>query len=914
MISSENVLDPVDAYNASLDDESLSFDGWLVKYSEDYKQLLTTVGDIKSYSIKEGTVKICDGAFYDCKSLISIHIPESVTEIGESAFKGCSKLTFLKIPVGVKIIGNKAFEGCEKLEDIEFSDTVESIGDKAFGCCYSIKKLYIPESVKYMGGDVFAGCSSLKSITFEGVVEKIGSIKGWVEDGGYNDFEDDYVYESDLDKAHDVDEDEMYIDCVKYWRKWHKLKILVPYGKENEYAGTFGWLKELKNEMQLSCLTEVTDMDLNSCAKDEKGVLYSKDWKRLLKATNLQESNYSIKDGTSVVCDNAFTDNDFLVKVRIPSSISHIGIDSFSSCSQLKEVVFEGKPPVMIGNPFPWCNSLKHIFIPFGLNERYAKCLTFHSEHIKEEQTITLLPIEVEETIKEKLEIFNPSISFEGIDDRFKDAVQCNEKRIINQTCITAVIENNGLLERKDFPISNYDSLFGEMKGIVDNPNKTILDLQDFYFRNVNIKRKEYDYCLPYDYDSFFIQSIREPNEISISEYDDNLKAEKLQIRQELEEQDTCHNNIIIDNIIKEKLAAYNYKLKDELFADYKNFVRAYLLCLMTQKIKHKSKVKMWSAENRGWTKFHYQISKDVNVLVNTNFSFGKSSYFDVIVKFKDIIIIPYSYVVKYRYANYMEIRKCTRAYRAKRENWDLAFDFVVNFVNKSIENPKEFVISTIMNEINELITGLDLIMQAPKRELEKMCRISDNDIVYKSIRVVQFPENHYTLKEIQNIFPSEFLTIFKAEKICGSLLFIDSLKRVSEICPDIVSVINKIEQLNKDLFPEIQKVIIKAGERLIGIKEKICKLKKVKADIDTKIQPYQSELDSLLGVISKNQTEYAIRLKYKEDHPEYANLLTSRIEIEKVLRKKQIESSNCRRMKDYLAEYESQINSYFMV
>lgn len=51
--------------------------------------------------------------------------------------------------------------------------------------------------------------------------------------------------------------------------------------------------------------TKLTDEDLYLSVTDEYGVIYSSDGKRLLKG-NKDLSEYTVKEGTEVICDNAF--------------------------------------------------------------------------------------------------------------------------------------------------------------------------------------------------------------------------------------------------------------------------------------------------------------------------------------------------------------------------------------------------------------------------------------------------------------------------------------------------------------------------------------------------------------------------------------------------------------------------------
>ena len=68
-------------------------DEWGVKYSKDGRKLLGAPEKLSgSYSVKEGTRIICNGAFYFCRSLSKIVIPSSVTSIGEWAFSNCGSL------------------------------------------------------------------------------------------------------------------------------------------------------------------------------------------------------------------------------------------------------------------------------------------------------------------------------------------------------------------------------------------------------------------------------------------------------------------------------------------------------------------------------------------------------------------------------------------------------------------------------------------------------------------------------------------------------------------------------------------------------------------------------------------------------------------------------------------------------
>ena len=101
-------------------------------------------GDMPSSTnivIKEGTLEIADGAFYEQGQLTSIVIPNSVTYIGDIAFFGCG-LTSIVIPNSVTYIGEMAFEECRLITDIVIPNSISHIGSCAFWACSGCFNVY----------------------------------------------------------------------------------------------------------------------------------------------------------------------------------------------------------------------------------------------------------------------------------------------------------------------------------------------------------------------------------------------------------------------------------------------------------------------------------------------------------------------------------------------------------------------------------------------------------------------------------------------------------------------------------------------------------------------------------------------------------------------------------------------------
>ena len=115
-------------------------------YSADGKRLLKFEnGDLKEYSIKEGTVYICHGAF-EYSSLKKINIPDGVTHIGNEAFRR-TKIKEIILPDSVQFIGKGAFDECGRLTNIEIPDNVTEIGEKSFNNAKKLLSVILSDSV-----------------------------------------------------------------------------------------------------------------------------------------------------------------------------------------------------------------------------------------------------------------------------------------------------------------------------------------------------------------------------------------------------------------------------------------------------------------------------------------------------------------------------------------------------------------------------------------------------------------------------------------------------------------------------------------------------------------------------------------------------------------------------------------------
>ena len=111
-------------------------------------------------------------------SIESVVIPDTVETIVDGAFSNCKSLVSVDFGAGVRSIGESAFENCTALQKIILPPKLETIGADAFYNCSSATEIFVPKTVKAWGRDysrgTFGGCAALTTLTFEDGLEQIG--------------------------------------------------------------------------------------------------------------------------------------------------------------------------------------------------------------------------------------------------------------------------------------------------------------------------------------------------------------------------------------------------------------------------------------------------------------------------------------------------------------------------------------------------------------------------------------------------------------------------------------------------------------------------------------------------------------------------------------------------------------------
>ena len=96
--------------------------------------------------------------------------------------------------------------------------------------------------------------------------------------------------------------------------------------------------------------------NLKDAIEDEYGVKYSRDGKKLLEASSsFREKEYVVREGTEVICDEAFSWRCSLQSITIPNSVTSIGDYAFAQCDSLQSITIPNSVRNIGNNAFSDC-------------------------------------------------------------------------------------------------------------------------------------------------------------------------------------------------------------------------------------------------------------------------------------------------------------------------------------------------------------------------------------------------------------------------------------------------------------------------------------------------------------------------------------------------------------------------------
>lgn len=327
-----------------------------VIYSLDGKRLLDASDcDCATYTIKNGTEFVCNGAFRKGflesieekkrkGGLWKIILPPSLVYIPESALPNicqiesesphycvineilidirrncvvkclnqCIQEIVLYEPI--EEIGEMAFINCDVLEEVTLPNTIKKIGKNSFRNNKLLKKINLPDSIEVIDEGAFFGCDLLCINRFPNKLKYIG-------DSAFS---------------------------------WCTIREVVIPDSIN-YIGKAPFPKNCNNLKSESKRFIISD-----------GLLIDKTELSIVQLIDSSAKSVTIPQNITKINSCAFRHCD-IETICIPSNIIEIGSFTFWGCENLREIAIDGSLPRIPTGTFDYCNSLTSINIPLGV-------------------------------------------------------------------------------------------------------------------------------------------------------------------------------------------------------------------------------------------------------------------------------------------------------------------------------------------------------------------------------------------------------------------------------------------------------------------------------------------------------------------------------------------------------------------
>lgn len=461
----------------------------------------------------------------------------------------------------------------------------------------------------------------------------------------------------------------------------------------------------------------------------------------------------------------------------------------------------------------------------------------------------------------------------------------------VNKDYIGIIKNVNGCVRFVKVEIQQKTALVEELKVMLENPNRTIFDLQsrmDMEF--LPSERTSINYLAPYEYSSSYVSGVSYPKAPTYDEYEAKLEKEREQCIKKYEnryadlktENLQDYNTKLIKENVENDMANLNKQLKKDFLILCTRFCQAYSYVSLLQELRSDHDVKMWSTDTVGWTILSYDITDDIRIDIHTNFGYGWSSYFYLGLTYKGIDILPYTLFVNYYYADRRDIARYTRLYATDRNSWDYAFNFVETVAAKAAEGEESFAMEYVMNEVQEMISRLRAILDNPKAYFNTflMHKNNQNESHYLTVRDMTEQE-----KNTYKVYPEEMIDVFQAEKIAGALELIEKISALEPIYNQAIKAADEIKGLEFKIIPQIEKNIARIAvdvERLQAKEDKlILQIEAIEREMEPHIAKIDANYEEKLSKAKENEHiwKYKVEEEYSEKHPEYANLNNKRNE-----------------------------------
>lgn len=389
------------------------------------------------------------------------------------------------------------------------------------------------------------------------------------------------------------------------------------------------------------------------------------------------------------------------------------------------------------------------------------------------------------------------------------------------------------------------------------------------------------NFLAPLRLNDSYVEPVRVPERITRNAY--------LQRKYEIEKQATEADGkedasmMPVAVSIEIRLQQYHRRLKKRFFDQFVRFQGSYGYGVTLEKFRIKERlgheVRMFSTDTIGWTTYNYVINEDVIIRLDSNFGYGRSSYFLLSILYKGIEIYTFSDYVRYPYANMRALISHTRTYRVERDSWPDALQFVADTANAAVRSPQAFMETFILGEIQKMMTGLREILQM-KTFPDEIYVADYHQPQYLGVAIKGLISNSYKAT------PDEMLLVLKSERIIGVLAVLEKLKTLDAIAANVNKTIEELIGMVNVRVLELEHGIKSVRKEICSYECELDSLRAIGTCVDARFRPHELALQMFSNAALKelgeraeaqfwirNRVSEEVREKYIAENPEYKRI-----------------------------------------
>ncbi len=277
--------------------------------------------DLENITIGKGLSSIGEGVFTGT-SIQTINIPNNITTIERYAFSN-SLIQTLTIPDNVINIGEYAFNSCEKLNNVTIGEGLKVITRSSFSNCKQLSKVFFENKSVIVDDWAFSYCP-IEEINMENVAE-FGT----------------YAFTGSKLKSISVPEGVTKVAYAAFLNSGDLAEIEVPDSLISLGGHSFDGTAWREAQATGSVYLE--------------HIFYTYD------GTIAEDAEFTFKEGTTVIADNAFEGQKTLKKIVLPNGLLSIGNVAFWKCTNLTEITIPASVEHIGEFAFGQCSNLTAI-------------------------------------------------------------------------------------------------------------------------------------------------------------------------------------------------------------------------------------------------------------------------------------------------------------------------------------------------------------------------------------------------------------------------------------------------------------------------------------------------------------------------------------------------------------------------